>query len=277
MEAIIEMPENLFREQGRTIHTSIFIFTKTPHNKNKNVLFYHLDDDKLVSVEHKGRVDRNNQWNDIENEIVDFYINATDIKNKSKKHKIFYNGKIKFNSESDNEDLFKISDLFNVDVDPLKLQSTKNIVGKYAFITGSAEWKSHNKFSYDKEALVYCIGAEGSLGRCHYVNGKFVASSLCVVLTPKNANMPINLKYYKLYFDFIRDEIVGNLKSGAAKKTISKTNLENYKIKYIPLDKQNICFKKIEKFKKQIEKLDKKKSELLENISVCLAESVAAL
>ena len=276
LEAIIKMPENLFREQARTIQTSIFIFTKTPHNKSKNVLFYHLKDDGLVSVEHKGRVDIYNRWNDIEKEITEFITNLTDIQKKTHKQKIFdEKGNIVFEKENDDEELIPISDLFNVEIDPLKLQSTKNIEGLYSFITGSAEWKTHNQYSYDCEALVYCIGAEGSLGRCHYVNGKFTASSLCVVLTPKNVNeYPINLKYYKIYFDSIRDILVEALKSGASKKTISKTKLENYKIKYVPIDKQNKYFEEINNLQKKIDKIEKQKRDIYNNINDLIQKSL---
>ena len=55
--------------------------------------------------------------------------------------------------------------------------------GEFDFITGAEEWKKHSEYSHDKEALVYVVSAGGSLGRSHYVNGKFIASNLCLIST----------------------------------------------------------------------------------------------
>ena len=47
------MPFNLFSEQGRTVNTSIFGFTKTKHDPNDEVMFYNLEDDGFESIQHK--------------------------------------------------------------------------------------------------------------------------------------------------------------------------------------------------------------------------------
>lgn len=59
LDFVIKMPNNLFSEQGRTVNTSIFGFTKIPHEKSDKVIFYNMEDDGLVSVQHKGRIDKN--------------------------------------------------------------------------------------------------------------------------------------------------------------------------------------------------------------------------
>jgi len=46
------------------------------------------------------------------------------------------------------------------------------------------------------------------------------------------------LKYYYLYFNFIREKIVADLARGAAKKAINKTNFANYYLPYIPFEEQ---------------------------------------
>ena len=51
----------------------------------------------------------------------------------------------------------------------------------------SRDWKSHATFIREKEALVIAAAASSSLGRTHYVDGKFIASDLCFILTPKIA------------------------------------------------------------------------------------------
>lgn len=64
------------------------------------------------------------------------------------------------------------------------------------FITASSEWSKHDEYTHECEALIFAIQAAGSLGRTHYVNGKFIASNLCLVLTPKNKDeYPINLEF----------------------------------------------------------------------------------
>lgn len=62
LDFVIKMPNNLFSEQKRTVNTSIFGFTKTPHSIQDDVLFYNLENDGLISIQHKGRIDKNNCW-----------------------------------------------------------------------------------------------------------------------------------------------------------------------------------------------------------------------
>ena len=67
LDFVIKMPENLFREQDRTVNTAIFGFTKTRHEPNDRTIFYNLKDDGLVSIQHKGRVDKFNKWEELPN------------------------------------------------------------------------------------------------------------------------------------------------------------------------------------------------------------------
>jgi hypothetical protein len=89
LDFVIRMPYNLFSEQKRTVNTSIFGFTKTPHNNNDEVLFYNLEDDGFVSIQHKGRVDKFNKWEDVKNSIVDSIFNLKEQKGVSEKKKIY--------------------------------------------------------------------------------------------------------------------------------------------------------------------------------------------
>ncbi len=123
--------------------------------------------------------------------------------------------------------LMKISDLFNFEKGIL--QSTKCTPGKYDFITASSEWKTHNEFTHECEALIFAAAASGSLGRTHYVNGKFVSSDLCFIVTPKDPkNLPIDLKFYHLIFQAFKDEIVRNTKAGTSKEAIGLRAFGNY-------------------------------------------------
>lgn len=265
---VIKMPQTLFREQGRTIQTSIFGFTKRPHDHNKNVLFYDLKDDGLVSVQHKGRVDTKNVWPQKEQEIFDSVLNEIEIPGKSLKRKIFVKDKLHLVEEEKSQKGFlPIGEIFTVTTDPQKIQSTKNIPGKYPFITAALEWKTHNKASFKKtEALVYVVGAEGSLGNCHYINGDFTASSLCLVLTEKDrSRYPVNLKFYQLYFESIKQDIRKGLngwKKGKSKQSISKQRFETFEIPYVDISVQDQVVAKAEGIKKKIEDLDNQKQSL---------------
>lgn len=122
---------------------------------------------------------------------------------------------------------FPIKDIFNVEKG--SLQSSKNTPGKYNFITASSEWKNHNTFSHDCEAIIVAVAASGSLGRTHYVNGKFISSDLCFILTPKKEKK-VNLKFFFHYFNFIRSKLVAELATGTSKLAINKENFEKFEI-----------------------------------------------
>jgi type I restriction enzyme S subunit len=131
----------------------------------------------------------------------------------------------------------KISDLFNIEKGTI--QSSKNIPGNFNFITASAEWKTHNEYSHDCEAIIFAMGAAGSLGRTHYVNGKFVASDLCFILTPKSeTEYKIDLKFYYRYFNLIREEIVKKTATGTSKLAINIKNFSKYEILFPTIEEQ---------------------------------------
>ncbi len=133
--------------------------------------------------------------------------------------------------------LKKISTLFNFEKGVL--QSSKCTPGDYNFITASSDWKTHNEFTHDCEALIFAAAASGSLGRTHYVNGKFVSSDLCFIITPKDPeNLPIDLKFYHLIFQAFRDEIVRNTKAGTSKEAIGLKAFGNYKLPYFDIAQQ---------------------------------------
>ncbi len=112
----------------------------------------------------------------------------------------------------------EIGRIFNLEKGAV--QSSKREEGEYDFITASDTWLTHNEYTHDCEALIFVFGAGGSLGKVHYVNGKFVTSDLCYVLTPKNPKK-VNLKYYYAYFNSRRKDIVRRLARGTNKKAIN--------------------------------------------------------
>lgn len=143
-----------------------------------------------------------------------------------------------------NLNLIPIRTLF--DLEKGSLQSSKCTEGEYTFITAAQEWKTHNEYSHECEALIFAAAASGSLGRTHYINDKFITSDLCFILTPKDSKKyPINLKFYHFVFNSLKDEIVKNTKSGTSKESINQSNLRNYEIPYFEIDKQNLWIDKL--------------------------------
>lgn len=271
LEYVIKMPNKLFSEQKRTVNTSIFGFTKTPHIQSDDVLFYNLEDDGFVSIQHKGRIDKNGTWQGIEDTIVDAIFNSREIPNVCQKKKIYKSGILNCAGiqarRNSSYQMVKISTLF--DMKKGTLASESNIDGDFPFITASEEWKTHNEYAHDTEAIVYAVSAAGSLGRSHYVNGKFIASNLCLVLTDcKNSEYPIDLQFYNCYFASIRKQIVSDLADGTSKLTISPDMFREYYIDYIPIDEQKKFVEtKLKDFLSLQEQYKKAQEKLSEDIS----------
>ena len=151
--------------------------------------------------------------------------------------------------------LKKIKDLFHFEKG--SLQSTKATPGDFDFITAAADWKTHNEFTHDCEALIFAAAASGSLGRTHYVNGKFISSDLCFIITPKDPDKyPIDLKFYHLIFEAFKDEIVRNTKSGTSKEAIGLTVFGKYELPYFDIDKQVETRNKFVNAQKSTNKID---------------------
>ena len=141
--------------------------------------------------------------------------------------------------------MIKIGDLF--DIEKGSVQSSKCVEGEYNFITASEKWKTHNEYTHECEALIFAMSASGSLGRTHYVNGKFVTSDLCFILTPKNKYKDkLNLRFYYYYFNTFREKIVSATATGTSKLAINRKILSNHKIHYIDIDRQIALIGKIE-------------------------------
>ena len=241
LDFVIKMPEKLFTEQRRTVNTSVFGFTKTPHDPKDSVLFYQLSDDGFVSIQHKGRVDKGHTWEKREARIIETIFGQFEIDGICEK-RLIYQGDllncagIRKRKDSQYE-LVTIHTLFDYEYGTLASESNDED-GEYDFITASNEWKKHSAFTHDCEAIIFAVAAAGSLGRTHYVNGKFIASNLCLVLTPKSSAYKIDMRFYKFYFDGIREQLRSDLADGTSKLTISPDDLMGYYIDYVPYDRQ---------------------------------------
>lgn len=156
-------------------------------------------------------------------------------------------------------ELKKIKEIFSFEKG--SLQSSKCTAGEYNFITASSEWKTHNSFDYECEALIVAVAASGSLGRVHYVNDKFISSDLCFVLKPKDSHkFPVNLEFYYSIFKSLKEELVKSTATGTAKKSINKTNFGNYVIPYYNIEEQNRLKPVFEKVADNSEKINQELS-----------------
>ncbi len=144
--------------------------------------------------------------------------------------------------------MIEIGKLFNIEKG--SLQSSKCTSGQYSFITAGEEWKTHIEYTHDCEALVFAMAASGSLGRTHYVNGKFIASDLCFILTPKKEYVSkVNLRFYSFYFNTYRERIVKATATGTSKLAINRKSFSNYQIYLVDIEKQTQLLHKLDKMK----------------------------
>ena len=267
LDFVIKMPNNLFSEQGRTVNTSIFGFTKVPHEKSDKVIFYNMEEDGLVSVQHKGRIDKNGRWEQIKEKVIKCIKYSEEVDAEYSRRLIFDGNILNCYGIKDRKskgvNFVKLGELFNYEKG--SLQSENNVDGEYNFITASEEWKTHSTYDHDCEAIVYAIQAGGSLGRSHYVNGKFIASNLCLILTSKQSpKYPINLQFYSMYLNAIRKQIVRELADGTSKLTISAKDLMGYYVEYFTVNQQNEI---IQYYNKEIIPIQRRLSEAKDVLS----------
>ena len=139
------------------------------------------------------------------------------------------------------------------------LQSSKSTAGDFPFITAAETWKTHEIFTHDCEALIFAMAASGSLGRTHYIKGKFISSDLCFILTPKE-NKELDLLFYYRVFNFLREDIVKKTATGTSKLAINRSNFGEYKIPYFDYNHQI-------KFRGKIDAISDIKMSLLNSFS----------
>lgn len=279
--AVVSLHNAVFKPYA-VAKTSILFFDKEFSRRCSKILFIKADNDGY----EKGELRRSIELNDLpkaaqlismfkkdaENCSVDgLEYSIVEKENISDKYNLFVNRYLISNRANGRHTKKRISDIF--DVEKGSLQSTKKTEGGYDFITAAEDWSKHNAFTHDCEALVFAHGASGSLGRTHHANGKFIASDLCYIMTPKkDSEFPVNMHFYHAYFNSIREQIVGDLAKGAAKLAINKTDFLNYEIDYFPIELQNEVGEKIMEERKEIDELKEKVMEAEENIKSLIFE-----
>lgn len=267
--AVVSLPVGSFNPYSGTIKTSILCIDKSVKDKNNKIIRIQIDNDgydlgknrnaipnsqlptalKSIQSFHHSLLSQTEFQLQNENEI--FFEKEEILKNEGCSLNITsYTQK---NNYAHNTNLIEIGKLFNIEKG--SLQSTKNKDGNFSFITASQEWKTHVTYTHECEAIIYAVGAAGSLGRTHYVNGKFIASDLCFILTPhENYKNRICLAFYHDFFIFMREQIVKDLARGTAKKVINQRNFSTYKIPYLEYKDQEEIMKIVDILKREIEK-----------------------
>ena len=80
LEAVLSMPNELFKNSKVSVVSCIMVFTAgNPHPTNKKVFFGYFKDDGFVNKKPKGRVDLHNKWNRIEEKWLEYYTNKEDV------------------------------------------------------------------------------------------------------------------------------------------------------------------------------------------------------
>ena len=271
--AVVSLPVGTFNPYSGNIKTSIVFFDRTV--KKDSVLHFQVDHDGFDLGRNRNPI-KENDLPEAREAIIGFRKNDT----KSKSDKIFYLDKNKIlNSDglylnrvshqelkiNENYPLIELGKLFNLEKGTL--QSLKNVPGDYDFITASEDWKTHNEYSHECEAIIFAMGASGSLGRTHYVNGKFIASDLCFILTPNEEYRgKLDLHYYNNYFVLMREEIIKSLARGAAKKAINQRNFKKYKVPFPDYPTQVKIMKQVDGLNNEIGENQNKIDELQNSI-----------
>jgi type I restriction enzyme M protein len=277
--AVVSLHNMVFKPYAGA-KTSILFFDKEFAKRNNKIIFAKLNNDGFEKGEQRRKIEIDDIPK-IKLLLADFKTGSENIKsdidfvilkkeNLTEKCSLFVNKYLIANRENENETK-QISELF--DIEKGSLQSTKKTEGEFNFITAAQEWSKHNEYTHDCEALLFAFGAAGSLGRTHYVTGKFIASDLVFILTPKkDSEFPINLEFYHAYFNSVREQIVGDLAKGVSKLAINKTDFSNYFIDYTPIEKQNEIGLSIADEKKNIAEIKNKIIEAEENIKETIFE-----
>ena len=79
LKAVFSMPDDIFYPKGGTVTCVMVWEAHSTHDANQETFFGYYKDDGLVKKKKLGRIDFNNQWNDIKKEWISLYRNR-DIK-----------------------------------------------------------------------------------------------------------------------------------------------------------------------------------------------------
>lgn len=125
-----------------------------------------------------------------------------------------------------------IGELFDVEIG--NIPASTDSVGDFDFITSGEKFKKSNIYNFEGPAIVIpTVSSTGhghaSIKNIHFVEGKFSAATITVVLTPKKgAEIDVRYAYYFLLAH--KEEILVPQMRGAANVTLSIERLKRVKI-----------------------------------------------
>ena len=241
LKEILYLPSGIF--SYTTIKTCIFFFVKkcegvealsvvtktTPKKLTKDYTFdkkHHTKSIKFYDY---------NPYEEIKNLLVEVPIETIAANAYSLNYAEYLKEEVE--EYEDGVEVKTLGELFHIEKG--SIQSSKNIEGEYSFITASDTHKTHESFTHDCESVMLVGGAEGSLAKAQYFNGKFIASDLLYVLIRKNDN-EINYRYIWYYLNFNREKHLSDdtICCGTPKKMISKDRCSTIKIPIPSLERQ---------------------------------------
>lgn len=270
--AVVSLHQYVFKPYAGA-RTCILFFDKTLKERDGRVLFADMDNDGYQKGVQRTKIDeddipeltkliidfKNSGKADLPNNVK-YNIKYTIINLQSLDKGIYFhyidqltlfpNTYIYRNSVANkSKKSVRVADVF--DIQKGSLQSSQAIPGQYRFVTASDENLTHEEYTHDTEALIIAVSAGGSLGKVQYVSGKFTASDLCFVLTPKRKSQT-DLLFYLYYFKNIREQLVRVLAKGVSKPSINKTDFGNLLIDSFKWEQQREIGIKIREMTKTI-------------------------
>ena len=231
LQRVIKMKGKFF--MNTKIQPSILLFENTG-NKTSHVEFWEIE--------------RDDRGNVSETMVVDVPIEKFDADYTLQSDKYIVTDK----TYNLNVETRSIGEIFNIEKG--SLQSSKNTKGEYTFITASDDFKTHTTYTHEQECLLLVGGSEGSLAKCHYYNGKFIASDLLFILTLKKEYVgKIEYKYICYYLKHIRAEIIANnfICTGTTKRAINREKCQLIEVAFPVLKEQQKVIRQLEDVYKQ--------------------------
>ncbi|MCA9504780.1 MAG: N-6 DNA methylase [Spirochaetaceae bacterium] len=239
LEAVIKLPHWVFKPYA-SVDTSILLLSKGAITNG--VWFYRVENDGYADDAQKSEIEGTEL-----NQVVDLWRNPEKrIRTSNKrKHRTVSIEEIRANNYDlcppyylsghrypENARLMRLGELFDISKGPSAAASALD-EGKYPFVTSSLRPRRSNTWSFDGAAI--CIPTVSATGHghaairtIHLIEGRFDASSITAVLTPKSPSLPIAVVYYYLLAH--KDELIVPLMRGATNKSLSIDRLADLEI-----------------------------------------------
>lgn len=234
LEAVVKLPHWVFKPYA-SVDTSILLFSKK--GTTESVWFYRVENDGFADDAQKTEVEGSELP-----DVLNLWRKGTKRCRieKPRKHRTVSVDEIRSNNYDLCPPLYlsgheyptdtrleRLGDLFNISKGPSAAASASD-EGEYPFITSSVVPRRSDTFAFEGPAI--CIPTVSATGHghsaikaIHLAHGRFDASSITAVLTPKCAETPIENIYYYLLAH--KDDLLVPLMRGATNKSLNTDRL----------------------------------------------------